>query len=292
MGKTFLIFLLLFTAIGHAQFSDLAKIDYTNISGSNSDTKYNRTRVLLNYPIKLKKESTYLFLGLDYSNINLEIEENLSFDSNELNDFRILDLNIGYTTPLKNDWRLGVRLTPGFSSNLSSKELGIQDIVFSSDVVFVKDKTKDKSVNKPWRLILGGSYSGNRGFPFPLPFINFYKKFHHNWSYTLGVPRANLEYHRFKKHRIKLYTELDGFTVNLQRGVLIDNTTVAESINMSIIVSGLQYEFYITKHIRFYAKSGYNINNSVNLRDSDRDNILELDNTTKLYLRTGLRFKI
>lgn len=280
------------STVGYAQLSDLVRVDYTATPGSSSDIKFNRTRLLFNYPIKLKKEKTYLFLGLDFTNINTTIADNTSFDNSELDNFRILDLNIGYTSPLKNDWRLGVRVTPGISSNLSSSELGIQDVVFSSDVIFIKDKTKDVNAAKPWRLILGVSYSGNRGFPFPLPFINYYKKFHNKWSYNLGVPRMDLKYHLTEKHKIKLYSEIDGFTVNLQQGILIDNSAKAESINVSLILTGLQYDFQLTKHLHFYAKSAYIINDSVNFRDSSRDNIREIAKSTKLYLRTGLRFKI
>ena len=143
------------------------------------------------------------------------MDETPSFDKEALSDFQLLDINIGYTAPLKNDWRLGVRLTPGFSSNLTANDLSLEDVIISGDVVFIKDKKESKDVKKPWRLILGASYSGNRGFPFPLPFISYYRKFHSKWSYNLGIPKTNLQYHASSKHRFKLYTELDGFTANL-----------------------------------------------------------------------------
>ena len=254
--------------------------------------EYNRVRGLFNYPIKLKKEGTYLLLGLDYSNINLSMANNPLFDKEALNGFQLLDFNIGYTTPLKNDWRLGLRLTPGFSSNLTANDLSLEDVIISGDIVFIKDKKESDGVAKPWRLIIGASYNGNRGFPFPLPFISYYRKFHSKWSYNVGIPKTNLQYHISNKNRLKLYAELDGFTANLQRGVLIDNAEVAESINMSLLVGGLQYEFHITDHIQFYARTSYIISNSVNLRDEDRDDILELDNSNELYIRTGIRLKI
>ena len=280
------------TNFGFAQLSDLARIDYTILPAGNSNIEYNRVRALFNYPIKLTKESTYLFLGLDYSNINLIMAENPSFNKEELNGFQLLDFNIGYTTPLKNDWRLGVRLTPGFSSNLTANDLSFEDVIISGDLVFIKDKTKAKGVKKPWRLILGASYSGNRGYPFPLPFISYYRKFHSKWSFNIGIPKTNLQYHASRKHRFKLYAELDGFTANLQRGVLINNTLKAESINMSLLLSGWQYEFHITKNIQFYARASFILSNSVNLRDEHKDNLIELDNANTLYLRTGIRLKI
>lgn len=288
----FVIILLFASNAGYAQLSDLARIDYTILPGGNSDVEYSRIRGLFNYPIKLKKEGSYLLLGLDYSNIKLVMDDNPSFDKEAISDFQILDFNIGYTTLLKNDWRIGVRLTPGFSSNLTANDLSLEDIIISGDVVFIKDKKKDPNVEKPWSLILGVSYSGNRGFPFPLPFISYYRKFHSKWSYNVGIPKTNLQYHFSSKHRLKLYAEIDGFTANLQRGVPIDNTFVAESINMSLLLGGLQYEFHINKNIQLYARSSYILSNSVNFRDKDRDNIRELDNTNQFYLRTGLRLKI
>ena len=286
-----IIILALGSSRSHSQLSDLARIDYTILPAGNSSIEYNRIRALFNYPIKLKKEDAYLFLGLDYSNIQVIIDENSSFNEDELNDFQLLDLNIGYTQPLKNDWRLGIRATPGLSSNLTADDLSIKDIVISGDVVFIKDKTKN-TTTKPWRLIVGASYSGNRGFPFPLPFISYYRKFREKWSYNLGIPKTNIQYRVSEIHRLKLFVQLDGFTSNLQQGVVINNQEIAESINMSIVVGGLQYEWHIIDHVEFYARAAYILSNRVELRDGSRDQLRELDNDNSLYLRTGVRLKI
>ncbi|MFD2917252.1 DUF6268 family outer membrane beta-barrel protein [Psychroserpens luteus] len=286
------ILICLFSTQLSAQLNDLARIDYTSIPASSSSIEYSRIRALFNYPIKLKKEETYLLIGLDYSHLDLKMDDNPSFDKTEIDGFQLLDLNIGYTTPINKDWRFGVKLKPGFSSNLTANDLNLEDIVLSGDVVFIKDKTKDENVSKPWRLILGVSYSGNRGFPFPLPFISYYKKFNPSWSYNVGVPKSNLQYHISSVHRLKLYAELDGVTSNLQRGVAVDNTETAESINMSLILGGLQYEYHFTKHLQFYARTSYIFSNTVNLRDGGKNNIKSLDNSNSLYLRTGVRFKI
>jgi hypothetical protein len=287
----FLTVLLLICTSASAQLNDLARIDYTSIPAGSSSIEYSRIRGLFNYPIKLKKEGTYLLVGLDYSHIDLKMDDNPSFDKTDIDGFQLLDLNIGYTTPLKNDWRLGVRITPGFSSNLTANDLSLEDIILSGDVVFVKDRRKSLDVKKPWRLILGVSYSGNRGFPFPLPYVSYYRKFNPKWSYNIGVPKSNLQYHFSEVHRLKLYAEIDGVTSNLQRGVLVDGSEIAESINMSLVLGGLQYEYHITKHLQFYARSSYIISNTVNLRDENKNNFKSLDNNNSLYLRTGLRFK-
>lgn len=279
-----------------AQFSDLARADFTIIPKGNSNVEYNRLRGLFNYPIKLKKEGSYIFIGFDYSNINLIIDDNVRFDNNELDEFQLFDLVLSYTTPLKNDWRLAARFIPGVSSNLTANDLTLEDVILSGDVVFIKDKTKDSTVTKPTRLIIGISYAGNRGYDFPLPFISYYKKFKPKWSFNLGVPKSNLQYHISTKHRLKLYAELDGFTANMQNGIEIDSETndvkVAKKINMSLIVGGLEYEYQFTKHLLFYARAAYILTNSVELRSNSNKKIISLDNSNVTYFRTGMRLKI
>lgn len=286
------ILLFLISSVSSAQLNDLVRIDYTIIPDRNADDmEFSRFRALVNFPVKLKKEGNFLLLGLDYSNINLRVRDNsLPFDSESLNDFKVLDINIGFTKPLKNDWRLGVRFRPGFSTNLTANQIRFDDIVFSGDLVFIKEKIFENG--KKTRIIFGITYAENRGFPYPLPFISYYKKFHLNWSYNIGVPKSNLQYHLSTKHRFKIYAALDGFTSNLQDGVVLNDIGLAETINTSIILGGLQYEYHFIDHFEFFIRAAYNLSISTNLRDQNNNNILSLENESQVYFRTGLRFKI
>jgi len=288
MGKSlqllFLLCLICFFRV-NGQLSDLARVDYTIIPDNNADdVEFSRFRALFNYPVKLKKEGEFLLLGLDYSNVNLRLrlrDETLPFDRESLSDFKIFDINIGFTKPIKNDWRLGIQFKPGFSTNLAANQLRFDDVVLSGTDGFKKT-----------RLIVGATYSENRGFPFPLPFISYYKKFHPNWSFNIGIPKSNLQYHLSSKHRFKLDVSLDGFTSKIQDGVLLDTGDTAEIINMSTILGGLQYEFHFAKHLEFFARSSYIFSNATRLRDDNRDNIFSIDNESRFYIRTGIRFKI
>lgn len=280
-----------------AQISDLARVDFTVLPRGDSEIEYNRLRGLLNYPIKLKKEGSYIIVGFDYSHINMKMDDNPLFDKEELDGFQLLDFTFGYTTPLKNNWRFAGRFMPGFSSNLTANDLTFEDLVLSGDVVFIKDQTKNENPKKRYRLIVGVSYSGNRGFDFPLPFISYYKKFRDHWSFNLGVPKSNLQYHISEKHRIKLYSELDGFTSNLQKGIVVSNnidneTITAKKINMNLIVGGLEYEYHFTDNLLFYARAAAILSNNVELRTNKNNTVLELDESNNSYFRTGIRFKI
>ena len=289
----YFLILLFYTNTSFAQLSDLARVDYTYIPKDGSDIEYMGLRVLFNYPIKLKKEGEYLLLGLDYSNIHLRMaNNNLQINKESIDDFKLFDLNIGYTKPLKNDWRLGVRFKPGLSTNLESRALQFEDVVFSGDLVFIRDRKKTNYNKKPNRLILGISFSESRGIPYPLPFISYYRKFHSKWSYNIGIPKMNLQYHTSDKSRFKLYAALDGFTSNLQNGVLIENDKVAERMNMSLILGGLKYEYHFLDHFEFFVLSSYIISNSVRLKDSNNNNVVSLNNANSTYFRTGIRLKI
>jgi len=61
MNKLFkvIVLIIIFSYNIQAQLSDLARIDYTFISGSNSDVEFTKFRTLFNYPIKLKKEGDF-----------------------------------------------------------------------------------------------------------------------------------------------------------------------------------------------------------------------------------------
>ncbi len=277
----------------HGQLSDLARIDYTILPATISDFEFVRTRGLINYPVKLNGKGSYLFLGVDYSNINLVFGDGeRPFDKQAIDGFQIFDFTIGFTCKLNEQWRFGARIRPGFSSNLSAKRLGIEDAVLSGDLVFLQDRRDDSTLARPYRLIVGLSYSGNRGFPYPLPFLSYYRKFRPKWSYNLGVPKTNLQYHVSEKHRLKASVELDGFTANIQNGLLLDTQETAESINMSLILGSLQYEYHFSEHLEVFVRSSYILNRRVQLRDASKDNILLLDDSRGVSLRAALRFKI
>ncbi|PWL38699.1 hypothetical protein DKG77_10650 [Flagellimonas aquimarina] len=284
-------FLLFFATLAFSQISDLIKMEYTYIPKANSNVGYDRIRALFNYPVKLSEDS-FCILGLDYSNIDISFDSSIdAFDTEIIEDFQLLDINFGYIFKMNKNWWFGVRITPGFSSNLV-KSMSFDDAVFSGDIIFFKNKKKDPDTAKPYRLIMGISYSENRGIPFPIPFISYYRKFRPNWSFNLGVPKSNLQYHASEKSRFKLFAKLDGFTANIQDGIVINNNEIAERINMSIVVGGLSYEYHLGKYWELFCNFANIFFTNAELRDRKNDDILSVNKDNTLYLKTGLRFKI
>ncbi|APY00863.1 hypothetical protein CLV86_1639 [Lacinutrix venerupis] len=273
----------------HAQLTDLARLEYSYIPKSKSEDNFNRFRALINYPIKTQTDC-YLVVGGEYSRIALNLEDNYPFDISNLNRLHVIDLNIGYTFKLNNDWRLGAKLSPRIASTLTHKLSG-DDFFLNGGVYAIKDRTKEESLKRPYRLILGLTYNSTTGIPLPLPFISYYRRVNENWSFNLGVPKTNVKYFFNERNIVQTFVGIDGYFANIQDNIVLDGNQ-AENISLSVIVAGLGYEYCFTDHLIWYAYTGHTISMSNRLRDNNRDDIYRLDKVNAFYLRTGIKFKI
>lgn len=297
MNKRLLFYtLLLVSCTAFGQLTDLARLEYTYFPQSDSDNSFRRFRTFVNVPLKLK-EDTYLVPGFEYRNVNLKFEDVTPFSRQNLDRYESFTFGLGYTTKTSEKWRLGVRLAARATSNFSTKKLVSDDIIYTGAVYFINDKTNE-DVEKPWRLILGGRFDTESGRPFPLPFVNYYREFHPDWSFVLGVPKSNIKryFGDERKHIIQAFLTLDGFYANIQDNVsVVQNPEVfdtAESISMTVILSGLGYEFKFTDHLLFYFYAGYTVMNDIRLRDGDREDVFQVNEVNTFYGRSGIKFKI
>ncbi|OIQ19403.1 DUF6268 family outer membrane beta-barrel protein [Lacinutrix sp. MedPE-SW] len=289
--KNYILIILIITSIQtvSAQLTDLARIEYSYIPKKNSEDSFKRFRTLINYPIELK-EDTYLIVGGEYSNIDFDIEDHYPFSTENLSRLHVIDFNLGYTFKVSEKWRLGAKISPRIASTLREKISG-DDIFINGGVYAINDRTKDESVKKPYRLIVGLTYNSTAGIPLPLPFVSYFRRVNKNWSFNLGVPKTNVKYFFDEKNIVQLYTSIDGYFANIQNPIFIDNKE-ADSISLSVVISGLGYEHYFTKHLVWYAYTGYTLSMNNRLRDSDREEVFKLDNVNTFYFRSGIKFKI
>lgn len=289
--RTFTTFILIVCLVGaaRAQFLDLGRVEYTLVPGKNSSFDYSRSRILFNFPFKVA-DGKYFFAGIDYSRINVGFNQNIDvFDTSEADDFTLFDLNLTYTFPVNDDWRVAFQVSPGMSSSAEGSYFK-DDLVFSSIVAFIKDK-KENSNGKPYRIIIGAAYSGNSGIQFPIPFISFYKKFHRKWSYNVGAPISNLQFHASESFRMKLYATLDGFNANLQRNQVLSTNEVASRIRINMILVGTRFEYKISEHVESFLTITRSINPVVQLREN-RKRIFTIKAADVMHYRLGIRFRI
>lgn len=272
-----------------AQLTDIARLEYSFIPQSKSEDQYTRLRALLNYPIEVKNDA-YFIIGAEYNRIFLNLEENYPFDTSVLDRIHIIDLNIGYTFKWNEKWRLGVKFNPRIASTLT-KSLSADDYFLNGGVFLINDRTKDESLKRSYRLIIGLTYNATVGLPFPLPFVSYYRKINEKWSFNAGIPKSNLKYTFNKRNNLQAFVGLDGYLAHLQDAVLINGQNI-DHISLSVAIGGFGYEYCFTKHLVAYMYTGYTLRLNNVLRNKSKDEVLKLSDLNTFYLRTGLKFKI
>ncbi len=276
-----------------AQEDDLStKIEYTYFPQTDSDNSFRRFRARINIPLKLG-EREYLLPGYEYRNVELQYGDTAPFEIANLDRFQSHTLRLTYTFGLPKDWRFAGRVGAIMASNFEKSHILSEDIVFEGIVAFLKDRGPEE-VDLPWRLVIGIHYSTKSGRPFPLPVINYFKTLNQNWAYTVGVPESNLIYMFNKKSHLRLFAELDGFYANIQEEISFmqnGHNKVAEDISMTVVLGGLRYDYYFTKHLLAFVYGGWTIYNDIRLRDDNKDDIYTINDTNTFYARAGIEFK-
>ncbi len=290
------LFFFAFCNIIRSQGTDLARIEYAYIPQADSDNVYSRIRVSANYPIKMGKEGTYFVIGTQYRYNNLDIQDALPFENRgDFNNFHTIQLELGYTFKMKNNWRFGAKLGAGISSNFEGSGLGNDDFRYTGSLYLVKSYN-DKEAPKKSRLIVGLRYTVPASLNFPLPIINYFNRFHANWSYSVGTPKTNIKYFFNTKNTLQAFVGLDRFYGNLQNNrAFVDangDAKLAENASMLNIMGALGYEYFFTEHLLFYAYGGYTLSNEIRLRDGDQENVFTINDKNTFYFRSGIKLKI
>ncbi|MCH4821628.1 DUF6268 family outer membrane beta-barrel protein [Gramella lutea] len=297
MRKILLLLLILFFCeAGIAQQTDLARIEYTYFPQKNSDNSFRRARAIAAFPIRMKKEGTYLVPSLEYRNVNFKYNDPEVFDTSDLDRFQSFTATLGYTFKIGEYWRFGAETGVKIASNFSKGDIISDDLIYTGTVIFIRRK-EDPVNDDATRWILGLRYSTTAGFPFPLPIVNYYKRWDEKWSFAVGTPKSNLKYYFNSRHEVQAFVTLDGFFANIQENFdatpsNTGNDNIAENISMTIVLSGLGYEFSLTDHLKFYIYGGHTIRNDIRLRDSNQDDVYTINETNTFYGRSGLKFTI
>ncbi len=296
MKKNFKIaslFLFLIVGFSQAQTTDLARVEYMYVPFANSNNSVNRFRALAQLPIPLDDEKNkFLVVGLEYRNIGVNIEDAVptGFNPDDVSRLHHIEGYLGYTFHVSTNWRLGLRAGARINSNLQDNIIN-DDVIYTAAAYMINDM-KDASITKPYRWILGLTYSTTPGRSYPLPLINYYREFHPNWTYTLGVPKTNVRHYLNDSHSDALqgFVTLDNFFSNIQKNVVIGDK-VAENISMTIVLAGLGYEHFFTEHLLYYAYATHSVSNDFRLRDNDRNDVYTINDKNTFYFRTGVKFK-
>ena len=281
--------LLIVSGICFAQSTDILRVEYTSLPREETGNTASRYRFLLNVPVKVGFDK-YLVLGGEFNLIDFEITKEYPFDSSELNTLYVIDLNVGYIFKLNEDWRFVGIVTPRIASNLVNGLQG-DDFLLNLTATIWKE---EKDIEKPYRFILGLTYNSTTGLPFPLPLINYHRRFHRSWSYSLGIPRTDFRYHFKDRHTLQMALFLDGYFVNVQNDILLPDGEFGSSVSLSAIVSAIGYQYNINKRMSFYGIAGVTLNQQGLLRNAKRKKVYTLNekNAGGFYWKAGFKISI
>ncbi len=279
---------LLCAQLGWGQSTDILRFDYLNIPENDAGMKTQRYKALFNYPIKLNAKNDYLITGFEYNRFDMDYSRDLPFDKSELIRFHVVDFNAGIITKLNENWNFIAILTPRLASNLLDGT-ETDDFFMNATATIWKERP---NADKPYRLVLGLTYNSTTGLPVPLPLINYYRRFHPNWSYTLGIPRTNFRHHINKKHFVELALFLDGYYINLQNDVIMEDGEVASKISLTALVGSIGYQYNISNRMALFATLGRSVIQEGILRNDDQGSVYLLNNESSFYIRTGFKIGI
>lgn len=298
-----LIVLLGFSTLGMmAQTTDLARIEYLNLPFSKSDNSIQRYRALIQAPIPLDKdEKRIIVVGVDYNYVGVNIEDSedvFALDKNLVTSVQQLDTYLGYVWKHNENWYFGIKAGVKTQSDFEGKLIN-DDFVYETGVFAINDMTENVAEGeKPYRLIVGLLYSTIPGRWYPLPIINYYKEFHPNWTYALGVPKTSVRHYLNDNHKdaIQVFATLDNIYANLQQNfvplnIQDEDGKVAESIQMTVALLGLGYEHFFTEHLVLYGYAAHSVYNDFRLEDSDGKKVYKINTENSPYFKAGLKYK-
>lgn len=304
INKNYLLFLFfgLYTLGMLSQTTDLARIEYLNLPFSKSGNSIQRFRALIQAPIPLDKEDKRIFvIGAEYRYLGINIEDPedvIAFGDNLVNSAQTINTYLGYVWKHRENWRFGVKAGLKIQSDFGGTMLS-DDLIYEVGAYAVNDMTDNVAEgSKPYRFIAGITYSTVAGRWYPLPILNYYREFHPNWTFTLGVPKTNVRHYLNDNHKdaIQAFATLDNFFANLHDNFVpaIDQGEegkIAESIQMTIALTGVGYEHFFTEHLVLYAYGAYSVYNDFRLEDGDGKKVYKINTENSPYFRAGLKFK-
>lgn len=289
--KLFIYLVCLFTQLSVGQINELIKIDYSSLSSDQDKFTFSRKRFSVNYPFKLNDEN-YLISGINYNRIdaNLNITGLSENFTSDMTQFRQYEFNTAFIHKINKYKKLIAQLTPGLSSNFSENKIYKEDIVFTVGLGVIIDK-REETIKKPYRLILGATFSGASGIPYPLPFVSYYRRLSKHWEYNLGVPKTNYKYlFRNGNSKIVFLTRLEGFNSSIQNNITYNNKKT-NRFRATLVVGGIGYEHFFTKHIVLYSTFNSVLIDRVRL-NYNREEIKKIEVNNAYFFKAGIKFQI
>jgi hypothetical protein len=85
---------------------------------------------------------------------------------------------------------------------------------------------------------------------------------------------------------------LDGYFINLQNDILLEDGQVASKISLTSLLGTLVYQYNISKRMSLFAMVGRTVVQEGILRNDEQGKVYLLNDESNLYIRTGFKIGI
>lgn len=291
MKYRFFIAFLFFNVALFAQSPDNYDISLEKyrVGDNNSATAFQTHSIqlkVLSQPLN-QGENGILRIHAEYDYTKMNFNENKEL-FNDMEHFHSAKLMFGYIKQLTNPkWSFIGVVIPQLNSNFTN---GISGDDFYCDVLAILNYSKQKNT----RFSMGLAYINSRGFPVPIPVLNYWKAYNNKWEMNLGFPRVNLIHHFNNKNSLIAFSEIKGYNSNISKDIndpAFKANRKAQRISYRDILAGLEWQYKLKKY-RFKINAGYTINCEFKLQDKDNDTAYKFDMNNNFNIGIGIDFDL
>ena len=284
MKKVLILMLVIGASMAYAQEADgiYVKSEFLPSSDVSSVTKLEAG---LNYPI-INTEKNKLSIGGKVQSVNFDfIDEDVPFETGEIDNFKSFSLKLNYQHSLSDSWAFNLMGESQVSSNFSENEIKSEDLFFNGLITFEKYSEANNSI---WTF--GAVYDIKYGLNYPIPVISYTKRIDENWAYKIGVPDSRVKWSFAEKHEVEGFATLSGFTGNLNDVLEVYKDDYTGMLTQTSAILGLGYKLELWKNFDVALDGGFTVYNSLQFTDYNNDEVYDFDIPNSFYINVGLKY--
>ncbi|WP_299123315.1 DUF6268 family outer membrane beta-barrel protein [uncultured Tenacibaculum sp.] len=269
---------------------DLFYFYYTPEIHDNSLYDYQRISTKLGLPpITFNKIALYNTIGVDYHSILFKNNQQPLLSEKE--KYYNVNYSLLAQYRISRNWSLNALFMPhvigNFNEKVTNNDFKINGILFA-EKRFISKNTKNYYV-----LSFGVGYLTMSGKTMVNPIVNFMGSINEKLTFGIGVPNTYVKYNFNKRHAIKLLGDLNDFTVNINKPLLLNqpNNTIIDKSVFTTVTAGIEYNYWINKNIGFMIRATHSVYEKYEFQDIDEEVIYGYDTKLRGYFTTGIKIK-
>ncbi len=269
--------------------TEIAGFEYTTIPNV-GDTGIEKYTLNLNLGKRFKKRGT-VGVGVSYTYYDFMFNNaSLDFDALSYENIHTIKSRFFFKYFINTTWSANVMFAPMLSSNFEGS-LSHEDVIISSAVTLSKSWSNEKASSL---FTFGIGFGTALGAPQLIPIVSFKKKVNETWSYSLGVPRTEINYHFDSRHTLSTTASFNGLFGNISSTVDFQDlgSFVDTKLQYNSLDTSLDYRYRIQPNWTTIIKIGYSPWNQLKILDNENNEIYDFEPNSSLFIAMGLKFNL